>query len=561
MKMFYRVENYYVLTGVILLGTRKRRSPIGGTLDALLESKLPHNSVNKHFYFISWNLMSSNGISMPVTDEARVTARNLSALFVMKVIQYPFLFLFLVFVPRLMGPEIYGKYALFISIVMIATSLTDFGGPSEIFGRFVPEFEIHRKPNEIKKLFGNILFLQNTISLLAGTALIATLYLNYKERFSIIYFIFVLFIVIVRNNYSVYYSFLYGLNDLFKSNFLVPLRRILSLIFLLVLYHYFGFLGAVASTLGVDFCLAMPALYWTRNYFSRNCIDLDMKFLKPYLSFGAVFYLSGGLFTIWQKLGNIFIERMTHSTREVAIFDIPNQLFLLVIAFILAFNFALAPILTKLSLDGKGYKVSKWSSMAAKYMGILCTITFFGFAITGERLLDIAVGSDYSGSYKNGVIQLAGIFPLIVVYLGVLFSMVYKEQFKYFASLVIAILFFVIAAIILIPRYGSTGCAIAMTISCFAQAVVMFYLFKERLVLCLPALFKTIGFGLIFLLLLWMKQGLAISIMVFAGATVLYILLLFASKVLTTEEFHDILRAMRKKREPLDIEPTTSSSL
>ncbi len=495
-------------------------------------------------------------LHMHVTDEARVTTRNLTALVFLKVSQYPFLFLFFVFVPRLMGPEIYGEYALFISLVVIGSSVTNFGGASEIFSRFVPECESRGLPDDVRKIFGNLFFLQNLISLLAGFALFLVLHFFYGDRFPVTYVVLILIMILIRNNYSMYYAFLFGLNEIAKNNAMLPLRRILSLALILVLFHYFGLAGAIVSTLVVDICLTILSVYWTRKYFSLKYASLDTKFMKPYLLYGLVFYLSGGLFIIWQRLGNVFIERMTHSTREVAIFDIPNQVFLLVVGFILPFLYALAPIFTKLLLDEKEYKLSKWSSIAGKYMGIFCTATFFGFAICGEELFQMLLGRDFGGSYLNGVIQLAGIFPVVIASLGVLFSIVYKKPHRFLAALVATIASFAIAASILIPRYGAAGCAIAMVVSCFVLGAIMYLSFRKMLHHSLLDFGKTIGFGMIFFPFLWIRQGFTVSLASFMASLVLYILILLAGKVLRVEEFRSFLQAVRKKSELVELNPS-----
>jgi hypothetical protein len=58
-----------------------------------------------------------------VTVEASVTSKNLSKVALLRVAQYPLIALFAIIVPRLMGPTLYGHYALFVSIVGMGTAL------------------------------------------------------------------------------------------------------------------------------------------------------------------------------------------------------------------------------------------------------------------------------------------------------------------------------------------------------------------------------------------------------------------------------------------------------
>jgi O-antigen/teichoic acid export membrane protein len=484
---------------------------------------------------------------MAVTDDASVTTRNISALILLKIAQYPFLILFFLLVPRLMGANHYGEYALFISIIMIASSLTGFGGASEIFPRFVPEFKTLSKTESVNKIFGNLLFLQNIISFILGICLFLVLYVKYEGRFSLIYYILIFFIIVIRNNYAIHYNFLFGLNDLAKSNALLPLRRFFSLVFILILFYYFGLIGAIISTLIVDVCISIPALYWTRNYLKLKYLNFDLKFLKPFLMYGLVFYLCGGLYASWQKMGNVLIDHMTHSSQEVAIYDLANQFFLLIIGFILAINFAFAPIFTKLLLEGKSTKLYQWSSQSAKYQGILCTLTFFGFMICGDKLIAMTLGPDFQNVYVNCVIQLVGIFPLVIAFMGILFSIVHKEPLKYLAALAIGILCLLSGAMAFIPRYGANGCAMAAVVSCFAQAGVMLFLFKQKLFQCVKELFKTICYGLLFIPAILARPGLVGSLALFFSILCIYLAILFYAKLLTADELRDIFTAIRKK--------------
>src|SRR5206468_2387105 len=89
----------------------------------------------------------------PLTShEASVTSKNISTVTLLKVGQYPFLVASMMLIPRLMGPTIYGEYALLISIITMTASLIDFGGGTDVFGRFVPEFEVRGQSANVQRL-------------------------------------------------------------------------------------------------------------------------------------------------------------------------------------------------------------------------------------------------------------------------------------------------------------------------------------------------------------------------------------------------------------------------
>ena len=72
-------------------------------------------------------------------SEAHVTARNAFTVLFLRILQYPILLLFVLIIPRMMGPQLYGQYAFMTSLLIILSMFTGLG-TVEIFGRFIPEF-------------------------------------------------------------------------------------------------------------------------------------------------------------------------------------------------------------------------------------------------------------------------------------------------------------------------------------------------------------------------------------------------------------------------------------
>jgi O-antigen/teichoic acid export membrane protein len=101
-----------------------------------------------------------------VTVEASVTSKNLSKVALLRVAQYPLIALFAIIVPRLMGPTLYGHYALFVSIVGMGTALLDLG-MTEISARTVPELQRRFDPSAIRTFFSRMLGFKIPFDLLA----------------------------------------------------------------------------------------------------------------------------------------------------------------------------------------------------------------------------------------------------------------------------------------------------------------------------------------------------------------------------------------------------------
>jgi len=486
------------------------------------------------------------------THEASVTTKNISTVTLLKVAQYPFLILSMMLIPRIMGPEIYGEYALLISIITMTASMIDFGGGTDIFGRFVPEFQVQSKADQISRLSSGILALKSIIDLFTVLVLFPILYLFYGTRFPGSYFLLVVAIVLVRDWQTVPYALLFGLNKLVWFASQDPMRRALSLVFILLLFHYFNLFGAVLSTLVVECCLGVFAFYWTSSYFCWQHFRVDLNFLKPYVSFHAFFYVSAFLLNAWQRLGNPLIVSMAKDSRQVALFDIPNQIFLITATFTLVVIASLTPIFTKLLLVGKEGKITSWSRLILKYTAVFCVMTLSGFLLAGQDLIPLIIGPAYRDIFPNGVVLLSAMFPMSIVQLGQVFSVVYKRPGLYLKALCGAIVTFLAIAVTLIPSHASMGCSIATLASCIVLAALMCLSFGSKLIACLAESFKVIALGGILAVFLPFRGTLVTNLLLAICMAVTYCLLLFATRVLNLQEIEEVIRALKHKtdREP-----------
>jgi O-antigen/teichoic acid export membrane protein len=483
-----------------------------------------------------------------ITREAQVTARNISAVLLLKTVQYPFLVLSAMVIPRVMGPHAYGEYALMLSIVVMTASATELG-IGQICGRFVPSLELLGDLRPLQRFATGLLAAKLALDALLAGPLYLLLWATYGDRFPATYFVLAISTLVVLDLGMVPYGLMFGLNRLNLYALRDPLRRALNLVLVLVFYHYFGLYGALASTLMVEASLTALNLAWGRRFFRLQDFRLDLAFLKPYLQFGFVFYLSMGVKTVWEKVGNPLIAYLTADAREVALFDIPNQMFLITIAFLLVTIGYLVPIFMRLLVTGREEKLVIWSGLLLKYIFALSTLTVGVFLITGPDLIPVLIGRNYAGVYPNAVVLLLGIFPMAVVQLGYVFCVVYREAWKYLQALLCALIAFVPAAFVLVPYLASMGAALAMLFSTAAAAVVLAVSFWDWVAPCLQEGVQVVVLGIVFVPFWFLRRDLRSDLLLAALAGGLYLAMLLFTRRLRTEEISEVLRAVRLRPE------------
>lgn len=473
------------------------------------------------------------------TREATITTRNISGVLLLRLVQFPFLALYVMLVPRIMGPEIYGELAFLISIITIAASLVNIG-IGDIFGRFIPEHEAKNEWQGINSLFTNMLALKTIISATVSIVLYLMLNLAYGDRFSPVYFMLVVITVMIIDWESAFYSLLFGLNKLVKFSLREPIRRMLSLALVLILFHYYGLLGAIGSTFLVETSMLVLGFFLTRNYFHFKDFRVNLSILIPYLKFGFILYVSGFLLIFWQRFGNILIDILIGKPEEIAFFDIANNIFLVFMSItIIAIN-SLVPMFTKFLITAKEYKMVIWSDRIIKYMIILNVIFFSSLVFVGSDIIPLLIGSDYAEVFPNVVVLLFGLFPMSLAQMGFVYSVVYKKPQRYFLALCLAIVTFLIFSLILIPKYLSLGCSIASCASCFSFAVVLIYIFRDKLLACLKDGLIAAALGCFIVPLSFFRGELITNFVLLFIFILAYFLALFATRRLSVNEIKEI---------------------
>ncbi|MHB1131399.1 MAG: oligosaccharide flippase family protein [Chloroflexota bacterium] len=481
-----------------------------------------------------------------VTREASITARNVSWVLLLRLAQYPFLVLFVVLVPRLMGPEVYGQYALLSSFIALGGTVITFAA-DETFGRFVPEWQASQRLEMLGKFLFNFLGFKLVANLLVAAVMYLTLTVAFGHLFEPAYFLLVVAILVVSDLAALPRSLLFGLNELGKHSLREPLRRALTLALLLLFFHFYGLLGALVAVLLAEFTIGLLYVAWTHRYLRLARPELDLAFLLPYLKFGVALYLSLALFALWQRAGNPLIQYFTGSPTEVAVFDIPSQMFLVTTMLTMLVINSLMPIFTVLLAGGKADKVIAWSALIFKYLSILAVLGAATFALVGDDLVPLLLGPGFEGVYRNGSVLLLGTFPMIVAQLGYLFTILGRTPRRYLGALALALLAFLVFAAVLIPPLGALGCSIALVLSCLLLALVVFaVLLPRELRAQLTGGVRAVLLGLVFVPALAARFGLLAELALLLGLSLLYLVLLFATGTMRLAELRDLARAVRQ---------------
>src|SRR5687767_6489811 len=94
-------------------------------------------------------------VSAPGADAGRETLRNASAVMAQRAVDLVATLAFAVTVPRLLGPEDFGRFALAVSIAHWFASLSGVGS-TQVLGRFVPVLLLRDEGADARRLLGHM---------------------------------------------------------------------------------------------------------------------------------------------------------------------------------------------------------------------------------------------------------------------------------------------------------------------------------------------------------------------------------------------------------------------
>jgi O-antigen/teichoic acid export membrane protein len=483
----------------------------------------------------------------PVTSDATVASKSLSKVAVLRASQYPFIIIFALVVPRMMGPDTYGRYALFVSLIAMIDAFLD-PGMAEISARVVPELQQVRNEAGIRTFFSRMVGFKITVDLLLALVAVVGLRLIFPDVVAPTFLWLLILAIFVGDLGSAAYGLLFGLNRQSLCAARDPLRRAASVCLIIALFHLFGLSGAIFSVVLVEGLLLIIYLTFVGRYVSFQELTPKWSYVAPFLRYGFLFYLSAGATSLWQRLGNTLIGQLRGDFRQIALYDLSNQMFLTATSFTLFVILALAPTFTRLRLEGKEGKLIDWSRRILTYNEIGCVCAVAAWLLLGPELIPILIGRQYDGLYANVAVLLCAAFPTVVIQLGLALAIAYAEPIWYFVAVCTGVVSFVVTSLITIPANGSLGCSIATLVSCICCALVMGFRYRANMRKSLGPALKSIALGAVLLVPCWLLRGRADrNALLLLGFLATYGSALFLTRVIIRAEVEQLWAALRHK--------------
>ncbi len=387
-----------------------------------------------------------------------------------KALEYVGLAAFIVLVPRLMGPERYGRFAAVVSLLVLLITASGLGGMTA-FGRFVPQYLAAGDWSKARALFVQLFWARAGVSIL----LAAGLFLFFPVLLPGISGgtqLAAASALVAGATASSCYQVFYGLNDLGKWSCQDALFRFVLIALLFLLGGIQNLNRAINTLLFAQVAFLLLGLAWTRRFFNGDRSALGFSFLWSHLSFGMQFFMANlMLMAIWRG-GEVLILTLSSNGAGAAYFNVANSAILAPALLVLQFSVMFVPSLTSLLVSGEEQKLISFLGYVLKY----ATIGSFGVAIVVYALGDWAVrqllGAAFLPVVDNLRILALGLPAVAVLGTAGCQAIVYKRPLRWLAVTLVALLSFLTAGFFLIPLRGALGASMGITLALALAAVV-----------------------------------------------------------------------------------------
>ncbi len=479
-------------------------------------------------------------------DEARVTLRNAVLVLVQRGIQVIGGLCFIALVPRLTGPDLYGRYTLASSVAMWFALVSGLGFTNAIT-RYVPQILAHGEPGALPRFIGNLLTLRVASGLVAGLLYLGLGLAWWRDMDPRMVGLMAV-AVFLQGLGGFIFSIFLGLNRAERWAVADTLRRWLLLGLIIPGFHVAGLLGAAAAVVLTEAVVLVLGLCWSP--LPRAAADLRprLAFLAPYLRFSLAFLVTQILFLVFHGSGEVLVRAFSGSYAEVSYFSLAHSFYLVPGMLLPQLLLSFVPHLSRLLEEHRAAEISRWSEPLARMLAGAGVVVVLGAVLVGPLIVALLFGAEYTQVSANLFLLALAALALTLGSVPGLLAVVHERPEPPLTAAVLRLAVFWSLAPLLITRSGSGGACLALFSAVTAHSLYLTWRLRDLSDAALRAWWPPVALGAPLVLVGWLRTGGAIDVALFAGATLAYVATLILLRVMTLRELGAIGSLLRRVR-------------
>jgi PST family polysaccharide transporter len=475
-------------------------------------------------------------------SDARHTTRNAGWLLAQRGVHVAAAALFGLFVPRLMGPASFGKFALLMSVAMWFGMLSGLGAVS-VITRVVPQFTANDDRAGLRTLASTLLALRGATGILAALVylVIVALLAHEIDRVAVML---MAAAVCCRAVANICFLLFLGLNRAARWGIGDVARHVLLLAGVLVGFPIAGVRGACAGVLAANVVVLVGGLVGARPYLRWSAIDLRREYLTPYLRIGTSFAAGNLLLALAQRSGETIVRVASNDYAQVGFFGAAYSAYFNGASLLWQSAIAFAPLLVGLQHRDDRAGVSLWLGRLLKWMTVAAALVTLATLLVAGDLVPRVLGPAYAPTTRSLWPLALALFMMAVSSVGRLGALVVDRPWLSAGAAASELAACWTAGLLLAPRYGSQGMAWAVLCGTAAYAAVITWRTHDVVSYAPRAAIEAAGLLLPCLLLGFLRGGPAQNAVLLAVAVTGYLALLRWRGVITVDEFRSLRKAV-----------------
>lgn len=478
-------------------------------------------------------------------SEAQTTIRNAGFILAQRGLHIVGGLLLAVLVPRIMGPDTYGRYVLVTSLTFWFLAFTD-PGLVQVMGRYVPPLILQGQKAKLQKLFGNFLIVSWVTGTISGCLYLLFTGLWLRE-FHLLLLIIPAATILVRASTHPFYNLFLGLNQAARWGMSEIFRHWFLLVLVIGGFYIGGLPGALLGLFLTELVVLSIGVWWGKSYCSRAEIRLDIPYLIPYLRFGFIFFISHLLTSAFQNSGVVLIRFFYTDYVQVSYFGLANNIHFGISFAIPQFALAFAPLMVTLQTQGETKALTQWIEHLISWLTVGGFFIVFGVLLLGNDLVPLILGAAYQPVATN-------LLPLsIALWLQVLSSVAFILTIAYnrpgvalMASGIRLAAFWCLGPL-LAARWGSLGGCFAFLGASIFHAGFLTWRMRGIISYSLKKWGGIVALGLLFVPLAWLRSSWAVNIVLYGIFVTGYCTLLLHLRFITASEVVTVWRAFTQR--------------
>jgi O-antigen/teichoic acid export membrane protein len=379
------------------------------------------------------------------------------------------MFLMTIALARLLGTVQYGVYTFALSLVSLFTMILDFGF-STVALRDISDGEANAQ-----KMISNLVSLRVISGFLMLLVLfIVSLFLGKPSQTN--YIIYLLAVYIIADSFSSIFSTLFLAKEKMEYDALAKIitSTILFVSTFIILYVTHSI---ILASISMAICaLISVAIFWIigNKHFDKITFLFDKKTLIYFLKKGYFFGLSGFLGLVNLNFVSVVLGFYV-SDSSLGGFGATYKVLLLIVFMSTVVFYPIFPVLSR-NKDNKSMLVDINKKIILILVPI-CIFVIIIFLIFKQQLVQLILGKQYvEYAYLLNYLLFISLFFTLREPAGYTLNAVGLEK-KYFIALLYSAIVNVVLCLVLIPKFGLTGAAIACLASEFVTFVLLIYFF------------------------------------------------------------------------------------